>query len=289
MDSDAKRAVIDFFGHLTPQLITAGRYAMQLQGQLQPRAAEKTGDAWTSAITDADIGVQQFIEAYLLAEFPHWGFYGEEHEATSNTRYFNTDADVRVMLDPINGTRLYRDGSAHFDLLISMSWRGRIVATMSYHPRLNRLYGSSAWSPSFLRTGERLEHVSALQVARRPDAPIGVYQASSDMLAAVRQVSAIFDFNKDYSPADRRCAVNSVFDGDLCGYLMLDCAMLDVGATAFAVVRSGGVATRPDGSALDLFENFDPTRREDLLVTIDPERHEQIAGAIRKRGGYPQA
>ncbi|MEL7310108.1 MAG: inositol monophosphatase family protein [Pseudomonadota bacterium] len=282
----AHRASLRFIDCLVPSLVTAGQYALSLQGRLRHRAEPKTGDAWQSALTDADIGVQQFIEAVVLAKLPGWDFYGEEHAATSNTPYFPTGADACVMLDPINGTRLYRDNSPWFDLLVSLRWRGSIIATLSYHPALSRLYGSSLFAPSFVLTGADLRNAEPLEVVTQEAAPLGVYQCPPRLIDAVAAIQPIFDFSADYDPSDSRCALNSLFTGQLSGYLMLDCALLDVGATAFAVTRLGGKATRPDGTSLNAFDQFDPERRADLLVTRTPALHEALVESIQRSGAY---
>ncbi|MEO0363889.1 MAG: inositol monophosphatase family protein [Pseudomonadota bacterium] len=280
----AHRASLDFFNRLIPCLITAGHYALRLQSQLSQQTQTKEGDEWQSALTDADIGVQQYIEAIVLAEFPGWDFFGEEHAATCNTLYFPKGADACIMLDPINGTRLYRDGSPYFDILVSLRWQGRLIATLSYHPALARLYGSSLYAPSFVLYGDQLENIQPLRAIPNADAPLGVYQCPQAMIDALQSVHPLFDFSRDYAPEDPRCALNSMFSGQLAGYLMLDCAVLDVGATAFAVTRLGGTATKPDGSELAALAKFEPEQREDLLVTWSPKLHESLVQNITASG-----
>ncbi|MEM6820211.1 MAG: inositol monophosphatase family protein [Pseudomonadota bacterium] len=279
-----RRAVIDFETRMLEPLLIAGRYALRLQSRLKQDEHVKDGDAWQSALTDADIGVQQVFEAFVLAEFPTWNFFGEEHESTSNAGYFPTSADACVMLDPINGTRLYRDQSIYFDVLVSLSWQGRIIATMSYHPARERLFGANIFGANYVRSGPRLATISLLPPPSPVNNAIGTYQTGDALRSEVSQVHPTFDFSLDYDPGDARCCLNSVFTGELSGYLMLDCAILDIGATAFAVERAGGVASKPDGSSLEIFDRFDPESRHDLLVVRDRGLHARVASAIKKSG-----
>ena len=279
---DARRQVSAFFAHFIPQLAIAGRFALRLQSQLRERTEDKGGDAWQSAITDADLGVQRFLEAYTLAELPDWGFFGEESAQSDNTPYFPAASRTRVALDPINGTRLYRDGSPLFDILISLTVDERLVATLSYMPGMGVLYAASAFAGNFCRTGADLGTDEPLILPDGPGA-VATYRAGH-LTPALSTVTKVVDLADDYSPVDPRCCLNSIFTGELTGFLMLDCALLDVGATAFAVARAGGIATRPDGSALEDFEHFDPERRQDLLVCRDRELHAAMVSALAAAG-----
>ncbi|MEM8547435.1 MAG: hypothetical protein AAGF46_04640, partial [Pseudomonadota bacterium] len=214
---------------------------------------------------------------WVLAERPHWHLWGEEYERSGNTDYFDPDADVAVYLDPINGTRLYRDGGHTFDVLASITLRGRLLATMSHMPAQAVTLAASLERPTaWFDTGATTPRP---WVAPAPADTLALYEADA-LRASLPPDLPIFHMLDDYRPDDLRCCLNSVFTGALGGYLFCGCPLLDVGATAFAVQQSGGIATQPDGSALDDFEHFDPRTRRDLLVTMNPALHELIVAAL---------
>ncbi len=267
-DSDA------FFDCFMPALVRAGRYALQIRDRLETRPA-KDGDAWTSVITDADLGVQHYLEAVALAEFPRWGFWGEERDASFNTPYFERDAEITIALDPINGTRIYADGGDGFDILVSMIRRGHVEATLSYMPARRRFYGASTEGAFTAEVGGprqplAADHASMTLVAYKADTWRPLLPPEVD----------VFDIVVEYTVDDPRCCLNNIFHGDIGGYLMGPTPLLDVGATAFTVARAGGIATRPDGAPFDHFERFDPARPEPLLVCADPRLHAAVSGAI---------
>lgn len=267
-DSDA------FFDCFMPALVRAGRYALEIRDRIRARPT-KQGDAWTSVVTDADLGVQHYLEAIALAEFPEWGFWGEERDASFNTPYFADDAEVVLALDPINGTRTYGDGGDGFDILLSMVRRGRVEATLSYMPARGRFYAASA-AGAF---------TAAMDGSRQPLAAdstsmtLTVYKADAWRALLPAEVD-VFDIVAGYTVDDARCCLNNIFHGDIGGYLMGPTPLLDVGATAFTVTRAGGLATRPDGTAFDHFERFDPARPEPLLVCSNPHLHAVVSDAI---------
>lgn len=257
-----------------PALVRAGRYALEIRSRLAARPA-KDGDAWTSVVTDADLGVQHYLEAVALAEFPGWNFWGEERDASFNTPYFRRDAEIMLALDPINGTRTYGDGGDGFDILISMIRRGQVEATLSYMPARQRFYGATAAGAfTALADGQRrplrVDNTSMTLTVYKADAWRALLPAEVD----------VFDIVEAYGVDDPRCCLNNVFHGDIGGYLMGATPLLDVGATAFTVTRAGGIATAPDGSAFEHFEHFDPARPEPLLVCANPRLHAAVSAAI---------
>jgi fructose-1,6-bisphosphatase/inositol monophosphatase family enzyme len=266
-----------FFACFMPQLITAGDYALHLQHQLGQRTL-KEGDAWTSVLTDADLGVQHYIEAAAMANFPDWMFFGEEHEQSFNTRYFAQAGHYRILIDPINGTRLYRDGADSFDILMSLARGDRLIATLSYMPARRRFFGATAAGGAFTATADAPGMRLPLRVANDQDS-LALYQAEAWSERLPTDVAA-FDLKRDYDHRDPRCCMNSLFTNELGGYLMGNCNMLDVGATAFTATAAGGVATRPDGRPFDYFSRFDGDTRGDLLVCANPALHERVVQAL---------
>ena len=91
--------LVEFFLGL---LVMAGDYALAIQPRIAGPAQKDGHNAWVSALTDADLSVQNFMEVATLARFPSVGFYGEEHAQSLNQKYFPRDGDISVHLDPVN-------------------------------------------------------------------------------------------------------------------------------------------------------------------------------------------
>lgn len=271
-----------FFDVFHPQLAIVGQYAAELQTRLGSRSDTKSGDAWTSALTDADLGVQRYLEAYTLARFPQWYFYGEEHAHSDNTKYFDPSASVAVLLDPINGTRLYKDGADSYDILMSLRVDQRIVATISHMPaqQVSYLADRSHGCRKLITGNDTTSPLSvSVAAATNDNMTLATYQADALSERLPKSVHRL-DMLSDYRADDPRCCLNTIFENELGGYLFRDCALLDVGATAFAVCCAGGIATKPDGSALTIFESFDPDHREDLLVCMNHRLHDETTNAL---------
>lgn len=264
-----------FFDVFIPALEQAGRYALEIRDRIESRP-QKSGDAWTSVVTDADLGVQHYLEAIALAEFPTWGFWGEERDASFHTPYFPQDAEYLLALDPINGTRIYRERGDDFDIIMSLIRRGRVEATLSYMPVPRRFYGAD------LETGAFSQQTGKARAPLRVDntsMTLAVYKADN-WLASLPEAVTVYDTLGGYVSGDPRNCMNNVFGGQIGGYLMGATPLLDVGATAFTVSQAGGFATQPDGRPFRHFEDFDPARAEPLLVCANPALHAAVSQAI---------
>lgn len=282
--SDKRQMLLDseqisrFFTLMMPHLVVAGDFALRLQDQLPQRDA-KDGNAWTSVLTDADMGVQHYIEAVVLAELGHCGFYGEEAEHSFNTKYFPRQFDYMLSLDPINGTRLYRDGTANFDIILSLSRGGELLASMCYLPAFRVFYGADRYNEAFLASAQTMNVREPITLNNR-SMSLAVYQGQAFSARLPAEVE-VFDLLKDYDADDVRCDLNSVFTNELGGFLIIDTPLLDVGATAFILSRCGGLASLPDGSDGHFFDQFDARREARLLACANPRLHAIVSEALR--------
>ena len=272
-----ERALIArFLDLMLPAVVTAGRYALPLQPRVSVRP-QKSGDDWTSVLTDADLGVQHYFETLLIAHCPDWFFYGEERDHSFNTSYFDA-SPVCVWLDPVNGTRLYRDGADSFDVLVSLTLHGKLLVTLSAMPGRQAIYGADLIHGAYRLDDDRLD--DRMPVAAHSQNPtLAVYQADRWRPYLPDDIQ-LFDVSADYRPDDARCCMNSVLTGELGGYLFGDVALLDVGATAFNVTQAGGLCSRPDGTTTDWFSAFSGLRRDDLLVCGNPALHASVTAAL---------
>jgi myo-inositol-1(or 4)-monophosphatase len=121
--------------------LEAGRIAMRFFRR-EPSAWEKAGG---SPVTEADIEVDRFLRALLLAARPDYGWLSEE----------TTDDPARLgrsnvfVVDPIDGTRGFIEGSDLWCVSLAVVEEGRPVAAALNAPAKNELFsaakGGGAW------------------------------------------------------------------------------------------------------------------------------------------------
>lgn len=263
-----------------PVLVIAGDFARGIQPRISGPPLKPGQNAWVQAITDADHSVQAFVEVATLARFPTAGFYGEEQEQSRNARYFPVDAVTRLWLDPINGTFLYKDQRQGWDIILSITRHGQLLAAISYMPVRQRFYLAIRGYGAFTgdRHASRIGQMSPLATAPGSRACV-TYQAPG-ALALLRRHWDAFDIVDDDDPQRDFDNLNDLFTGRLAAYASDSADLLDWGAMAFIVTQAGGMASGLDGRPFDGFDNFQ-VRRTDLLVATTPAVHAELLDTLR--------
>ena len=197
--------------YFLPVLVTAGDYAREIQPRIAGPAKKSGHNAWVQAITDADEQVQAFVEIACLARYPEVGFYGEEQAQSRNARYFPANAATMVWLDPVNGTFLYQNQRPGWDIILSITRDGRLLAAVSYMPAKGRFYLAVRGRGAF--TGDRTcRTLGDMQpLTTRPGSGVCLTYRARDLLAKLRGNFDCFDIVDDYDPARGYDNLNDLF------------------------------------------------------------------------------
>jgi fructose-1,6-bisphosphatase/inositol monophosphatase family enzyme len=275
-------AIEDMVEFYLPVLVTAGDYARQIQPRISGPAAKAGQNPWVQAITDADHSVQAFLEVATLARFPTAGFYGEEQAESRNARYFAPDAGTTVWLDPINGTFLYKNQRPGWDIILSISRGGRLMAAISYMPVRERFHLAVRSHGAFSggREARRLADLAPLATSAASTLCL-TYQAPA-ALAALRPRWPALDIVADDDPGRALDNLSDIFTGRLGAYASEQGDLLDWGAMAFIVTEAGGAASGLDGRPFGGFESFH-AGSADMLVAATPDLHAALLATLQGR------
>ncbi|MBY6092173.1 inositol monophosphatase family protein [Pseudooceanicola sp. 502str34] len=114
----------------------AGRVALQYTGPTA-RAWDKPGNL--GPVTEADMAVNEMLERELRGARPDYGWLSEE----------STDSEARLhrdrvfIVDPIDGTRSFIEGSGSWAHSLAVAERGEVVAAVVYLPVKGKLYAAA--------------------------------------------------------------------------------------------------------------------------------------------------
>lgn len=129
--------------HLPSVLRWAGAIAKQLRGHNIAVAGKNSGSASTDALTLADLTVQELIVSALRdcdPIFRHCRI--EAEETTGDLGRFPELADFTIGIDPIDGTRKYRDHVGDgYCVLIHLRSRSTVLYSLAYLPET----GQDGW------------------------------------------------------------------------------------------------------------------------------------------------
>lgn len=273
--------IVSIVEYYLPVLVTAGDYACNIQSRISGPDQKSGANAWSQALTDADLAVQNFIEVATLGRYPNAGFDGEESAHSSNRKYFDDGADTVIHLDPINGTFLYKNQRSGWDIILSISHRGRLMAAISYMPAKGKFFlavhGIGALTGR--RDTVRIDAMQSLQT--RTGSRVCLTYQAPDVIDKVSPVFECFDIVLDYSEDRNLDNLNDLFTGRLDAFACRNGDLLDWGAIAFIVSEAGGAISCLNGSPLHGLDEFKGDDTADMLVSSSPAIHEEILNLLR--------
>jgi len=103
-------------------------------------------DAGAGPVTEADLAIDKMLHTDLLAARPDYGWLSEETEDdTARLKH-----DHIFIIDPIDGTRAFIEGSRTFAHSLAVAHKGQITAAVVFLPMLDKLYVATSTMPASL-------------------------------------------------------------------------------------------------------------------------------------------
>lgn len=212
---------------LLPQLRIAAAYARQIQSRIvaQPEKEHLPDNFFATALTDADLSIQTFVEVLLLGQFPQLRFYGEEFEKTYNTKYFpgidfGEPGEYLVTLDPIDGTRFYLDGHPSYQIILTILGWETFEAVLAISPARDQYFYALQGKGTFVgQLSDELDDCQPLSI----DQPQPTLLLGWDMAALRGTLSdryQVVSVQEDYDPNRLIPAVNNILSGEICGVVL---------------------------------------------------------------------
>lgn len=119
--------------------------AARAAGEIAMRHFRQDPQVWHKAdeqgpVTEADLEVDEMLEARLRAARPDYGWMSEESADTPD----RLRAERLFIVDPIDGTRAFISGNGAFSHALAVVERGAVAAGVVYLPAQDRLYAARA-------------------------------------------------------------------------------------------------------------------------------------------------
>ncbi|WP_372990598.1 3'(2'),5'-bisphosphate nucleotidase CysQ [Sulfitobacter sp.] len=114
----------------------AGQIAMGFSGQTAKRWDKADG---AGPVTEADLAVNAMLHADLTSARPDFGWLSEESEDSAK-RLGQSEVFI---IDPIDGTRSFIEGSDTWSHSLAIAQNGQITAAVVFLPMLDRLFAAS--------------------------------------------------------------------------------------------------------------------------------------------------
>lgn len=226
--------------------------AARMAGRVATSFVGKTAKTWhkpddAGPVTEADLAVNDMLQTTLRMARPDYGWLSEETE--DNTERLTKE---RVfIIDPIDGTRSFVEGSNTWAHSLAVAENGVITAAAVFLPQRNKLYAAA------LGQGATLNSMPLTASTQQNIDEITVLAARPAMVAALWKSKTEPTFKRDYRPslAYRLALVGA---GDFDAMITLRPSWeWDIAAGALIVSEAGGHITDQTGAPL-VFNNADP-------------------------------
>ena len=272
----------DVIQYLLPFVVTAGSYSRQIQAGVKSHDPKGNGNMFETALSDADLTIQGYLEVVLLARFPELHFFSEEQEKSLNRRYFSATSNLEILLDPIDGTRSYLDNRAQYQIMITLHDEREIVGAICYMPRHERCYlGAKGEGCFVLSKEEMLTGGAGTRVSvGNAEGPVLVWDAP-ELLAKLGSTVDIRDLTHWYVTAPGQHSSTDLVEGKASAVIHQTCQAIDGGALTFLATEAGAIATHYSGEPLRSFRSAPSRVIEQVVVSANQRVHDQLLAALR--------
>jgi len=128
-------------------LVEAARIAGGIARKYFYRDDVKSWDkSENNPVTEADIAVNNYLVETLQSARPDYGWLSEETSDDASRH----SASRSFVVDPIDGTRAFMDGRAHFTICVAVIEDGKSVAGAVYNPILEEMFEAVRGGGAFL-------------------------------------------------------------------------------------------------------------------------------------------
>lgn len=275
---------------LLPHLRVAATYAREIQSRIAalPDKADSE-NLFAAALTDADLSIQTLVEVVLLGTFPKIRFYGEEYKQSYNTKYFRAidlgpPGDYLVTLDPIDGTRLYLDGHANYQIIVTVLNADEFEAVLAISPAQETYYYALRGEGTRQgRLSDNLEDCLPLQIGQ-PKNTIVLGSTMGTLADLLREHYDVIHTGTAYSKTIQMTSFNGFLNGEVTGSVLSKGKFIDGGALAFLAQEAGYIVTTLDGLPLPPLHACENYQRPGLVLASSDEVHQRLLEAVRCSG-----
>ncbi len=248
---------------ITDAIRLAGRVATGFVGK-DARSWDKPGNA--GPVTEADLAVNAALEQNLRGARPAYGWLSEESEDSAA----RLDRDTLFIVDPIDGTRSFVEGSRTWAHSVAISHKGAITAAAIYLPLRDKLYTAALGQGAYCN-GAPLSASAVVDLSRAE------VLAAKPVMEPRHWAAGEPGFRRSHRPSlayRLGLVAEARFDAMLTFRPSWE---WDIAAGALIVTEAGGICTDKSGAPLR-FNNATPQLNG--VIAAGPRLHGEVLAAL---------
>lgn len=251
-----------------------GRY--QLERQSEAVAQVKTDgsmeDAWAAneVFSEVDLHTERRLLAFCKKEYGECPVISEEFNAQSQPP---ADAEYTIVIDPLDGTKPYLEGSNGFGISFGVMRRGHFLFGANYYPALGSLYYAFAGSDGIFDQNHRQIPVPT-QWARECYLSLGFYDLLREEHRTPERIHAALGVQVGDYPRSAIYIFKRILEGTTFAYMSRGAFLWDIGPSSLLLEKAGVPLLDLDGKKVNFQE-----------LTTTPFRHPAVVAMPRGESG----
>ncbi|WP_300057014.1 3'(2'),5'-bisphosphate nucleotidase CysQ [uncultured Roseobacter sp.] len=248
---------------ITDAIRLAGQVATGFVGK-DARSWDKPGGA--GPVTEADLAVNRALETTLRSARPDYGWLSEESEDSDK----RLSEDTLFIIDPIDGTRSFVEGSRTWAHSVAIAHRGYVTAAAVYLPLRDKLYTAALGRGAFCNG-------APLTASETQDLEAAEILAAKPVMEPQHWSSGEPRFHRSHRPSlayRLGLVAEARFDAMLTFRPSWE---WDIAAGALIVTEAGGICTDKSGAPLR-FNNARPQLNG--VIAAGPRLHGEVLAAL---------
>jgi myo-inositol-1(or 4)-monophosphatase len=267
----------EILNYLLPFVMTAGSYSAAIQRGVASHDAKEGSTAFHHALSDADLTIQSYLEVVLVSKFPMVSFFSEEQASSLNKKYFPEDAELEVLLDPVDGTRSYIDNRAAYQIIVTVHDRRTICGALVYMPRHKEAFLAVRGEGAFVLSNHDIQNGAAGSRLRltHSNGPVLVFNRP-DLVERLTPHVEVRDLAVDYERGPDCYISTDLLRGRAAAVVVAPSQAIDGGALSFIAQEAGAIVTDERGESVGSYRENSMRVLPCVVAALDREMHAKI-------------
>ncbi len=245
-----------------------GRYQLERQSEAvaQVKTDDSMEDAWAAneVFSEVDIHTERQLLAFCKEEYGEYPVISEEFNAQSQPP---ADAEYTIVIDPLDGTKPYLEGSDGFGISFGVMRRGRFVFGANYYPALESLYYAFADTDGVFDQNHRPIPVPT-QWSSECYLSLGFYDLLREAHRSPERIQAALGVQVGNYPRSAIYIFKRILQGTTFAYMSRGAFLWDIGPSSLLLEKVGCPLLDLRGEKVDFQELTAPPFRHPAVVAL---------------------
>ncbi|WP_177418295.1 inositol monophosphatase family protein [endosymbiont of Lamellibrachia barhami] len=245
-----------------------GRYQLERQSEAvaQVKTDDSMEDAWAAneVFSEVDIHTEQQLLAFCREEYGDYPVISEEFNAQNQPP---ADAEYTIVIDPLDGTKPYLEGSDGFGISFGVMQRGRFLFGVNFYPALESLYYAFADTDGVFDQNHQ-QIPTPTQWASECYLSLGFYDLLREEHRSPEQIQAALGVQVGNYPRSAIYIFKRILQGATFAYMSRGAFLWDIGPSSLLLEKVGCPLLDLHGEKVNFQELATPPFRHPAVVAL---------------------